>query len=477
MGLLQNSEYSNFNKNDNDEPVAPIINEISRISGPLSLDLVEISKIIEDGVNMHADQLQKLNNLTELALEVAKSNEEMAVGAAEAEVAVANSTQKARERVNSAVNAMENIQIWSNSAVESAQKLERLVTTLDNVGTIAKTIESIAANTNLLALNATIEAARAGEAGRGFAVVAREVKSLSNQSKEASVNIQSTLTALSREIDELKTSSNQTIEMSRTMSSELSGQSKSMTEIVVAFEQIKSVIESVSSSAETIELKSQTLRQDLSDLSYGVKTLDGKLHDGATRLDRVSYIGEEIMQLVVNAGAIGVDKPIIDKAIHGAEQISRIFEEALQRNEINQESLFDKNYVQIRDTNPQQFMTSFLALTDKYLPNIQEEILGSNDRIFFCAAVDQNGYLPTHNKKFSQPQRRNEIEWNTANCRNRRIFNDRVGQRAGKNSNGVLVQAYRRDMGNGEYVMMKDISCPIFVNGRHWGGLRIGVRV
>jgi methyl-accepting chemotaxis protein len=40
----------------------------------------------------------------------------------------------------------------------------------------------------------------------------------------------------------------------------------------------------------------------------------------------------------------------------------------------------------------------------------------------------------------------------------------------------VLMQAYRRDMGGGVFAIMKDVSAPIMVRGRHWGGLRIGYR-
>jgi len=39
------------------------------------------------------------------------------------------------------------------------------------------------------------------------------------------------------------------------------------------------------------------------------------------------------------------------------------------------------------------------------------------------------------------------------------------------------MQVYRRDMGGGEYAMMKDLSAPITVNGRHWGGLRLAYKI
>ena len=97
--------------------------------------------------------------------------------------------------------------------------------------------------------------------------------------------------------------------------------------------------------------------------------------------------------------------------------------------------------------------------------------------ITFCAVVDRNGYLPVHNKIYSLPQRPGDVAWNTANCRNRRIFNDRTGLAAGQNQKSSLVQTYRRDMGGGQFVLMKDISAPIRVQGRHWGGFRIGVKV
>ena len=125
--------------------------------------------------------------------------------------------------------------------------------------------------------------------------------------------------------------------------------------------------------------------------------------------------------------------------------------------------------------NPQQHKTRFADFTDRVLTDLQERILAGHDPIVFCAAVDEGGYLPTHNRKFSQPQG-GDPAWNAANSRNRRIFNDRVGLSAGRNVKPVLVQTYRRDMGGGEFALMKDCSAPIMVRGRHWGGFRIGYR-
>jgi methyl-accepting chemotaxis protein len=153
-----------------------------------------------------------------------------------------------------------------------------------------------------------------------------------------------------------------------------------------------------------------------------------------------------------------------------------LFEEAVKRDEISEAALFDRNYRSIPNTNPEQLMTRFTDFTDRVLPPIQEALLTFNTRVAFCAAVDNNGYLPTHNTKFSKPQG-NDPVWNAANCRNKRLFNDRTGLAAGRNTKPFLLQTYRRDMGGGQFVLMKDVSAPIFVNGRHWGGFRMGYRV
>jgi methyl-accepting chemotaxis protein len=121
-------------------------------------------------------------------------------------------------------------------------------------------------------------------------------------------------------------------------------------------------------------------------------------------------------------------------------------------------------------------MTGFVAMTDRLLPPIQEPVLDFDSRIAFCAAVDRNGFLPTHNLKYGQPQGPDPV-WNAANCRNRRMFNDRTGLGAGRNTQPFLLQTYRRDMGGGTFALMKDCSAPIFVRGRHWGGLRIAFKV
>jgi methyl-accepting chemotaxis protein len=166
------------------------------------------------------------------------------------------------------------------------------------------------------------------------------------------------------------------------------------------------------------------------------------------------------------------NREIISRAVDVANEISRTLERLVEEGKLTKEALFDNHYVAIEGTDPIQHRTRFLAALEDVLPSIQEPLLASDPRMVFCAAVDRNGYLPVHNRKYSFPQRPGETGWNTAHSRNRRIFDDRAGLTAGRNVRPYIIQVYPRDMGNGLTIMMREIDAPIRVFGRHWGGFR-----
>jgi methyl-accepting chemotaxis protein len=110
------------------------------------------------------------------------------------------------------------------------------------------------------------------------------------------------------------------------------------------------------------------------------------------------------------------------------------------------------------------------------LPGILDGVKDADPRIAFCIATDGNGYVPVHNREYSKPQRPDDPAWNTANCRNRRIFDDRAGILAARSQRSSLVQAYRRDLGGGRFVTLKEFDAPIVIAGRHWGAIRLAVK-
>lgn len=171
------------------------------------------------------------------------------------------------------------------------------------------------------------------------------------------------------------------------------------------------------------------------------------------------------------------NKEFIDRAVEATERVAAALEKAVSDGLLSREDLFDNQYVPVEGTAPQQFRTRYLDALEKVLPAIQEPLLASDKRMFFCAAVDRNAYLAVHNKVYSQPQRPGDVTWNTAHCRNRRIFDDRAGLSAARNVRPYLIQNYPRDMGGGVTVVMREIDVPIRVFGKHWGGFRTAYKI
>lgn len=175
-----------------------------------------------------------------------------------------------------------------------------------------------------------------------------------------------------------------------------------------------------------------------------------------------------VFDLYQQSGALR--KALTDRGIilaqTGAESTAKILSDAIQSGTLTEAQVFDTNYQLIPNANPPKYHTAYDAYTDTNLRQVEESFL--KDRaVVFAAAVDVNGYLPTHNAKFSQGSYDNSAN------RTKRLFNDPVGIAAAKNKEPYLFQEYRRDTGE----IMWDISAPIYLNGRHWGAYRVGFSI
>ena len=335
-----------------------------------------------------------------------------------------------------------------------------VVTSLRDVASAATDITQIALQTRLVAFNATVEAKRAGEAGAGFAVVAEAVKDLAAKVERSSKLIMATVTQLDARIDNLAASitDNKDAAQHSAFHQALAQVEASVNEIVAAtqrnLETCRGVTAEVGTVATSVAASADTLKRVNANTRNFLKA------------------SESLAEITNDCGAVTTDTPFIEAVQQGAARLSAALEDAVAQGRISMADLFDDKYQPVPGSNPAQVTTRFVALTDELFPPVQEELLAFDAKVVFCAAVDRNGYLPTHNDKFSQPQGHDPV-WNAAHARNRRLFNDRTGLAAGRNERRFLLQTYRRDMGGGQRVLMKDLSAPITVQGRHWGGLRL----
>jgi len=156
----------------------------------------------------------------------------------------------------------------------------------------------------------------------------------------------------------------------------------------------------------------------------------------------------------------------------GARQYGDMFDAAIDASLVTVTDVFDRNYTPIKGHDwgdRPKFHTRYDALTDRAVTVFQDKFLEHEDFVF-AVGVDENGYLPTHNTIFQKPLTGDPAK-DLAGNRTKRIFADPVGIAAAKNLEPSKLQVYNRDTGE----TMWDVSSPIYVKGKHWGGFRVAL--
>lgn len=227
--------FSYFTVNRITKPIKAAIQVVSRISeGDLTVMVGDSDTNDEIGILMHSfkDMLDTLRNMTSQIKEaanglataaseisasvtqIASSATETATAANETSTTVEevrqtalDSNRKAKHVSESAQKAVQISQTGEKSVSETIEGMHRIEQQMESIaqsimklsehgqaiGGIIATVEDVAEQSNLLAVNASIEAAKAGEQGKGFAVVAQEVKSLAEQSRQATLRVRQIL--------------------------------------------------------------------------------------------------------------------------------------------------------------------------------------------------------------------------------------------------------------------------------------------
>ena len=466
------------NTNSDSEPEEQPANQFAKVgeeigikASELAINSAEISHFLAQlstAIDHSSDDVDHLATAAEqMSVNSKQINDNARLASEQASKAMSASTASSKQLTNNitVVNQL-------NESVHSAsEKIKLLEKKASEIQSITDVIDGISSQTNLLALNAAIEAARAGEQGRGFAVVADEVRALAAKTADATKQIGDMLNQISNE-------TNETTAVMSTIVQQTDSVVNTMTELSQSFADIDQLMADSSAASDHI---SQALQeQDLAaaEISSSVVNLHNFLIDKSKETQTVSNKAQQLSNstesVFVHLAEFEGDTLINNmcrQAELAATQVSELFEQSIDNNTISLQQLFDFNYRALGNTQPPKFTTGFDQFTDRNLPGIQEPLLQNNPEMIYAGSVDINGYFPTHNKCFSKPLTGN-ADIDMMNSRTKRMFNDPTGIRCGQHTDKFLLQTYKRDTGE----IMHDVSAPIYVQGKHWGGFRIGFK-
>lgn len=417
------------------------------------------------------EQVAEAASITSHASQITDTVQSASEQAADASKLAGDTSTISAEGRDSLMAVIDRVREIHEQSAENLRLIQALNEKSNKIQGVTTTIHAIAEQTNLLALNAAIEAARAGDQGRGFAVVADEVRQLAARTADATQEVETTLTEVRSDTSAIVGRIEQLADTVEQGLAAVEGVGGILDQIRAQSEQVDEQVAQIAASGEENSGYLEQIQSTIENLTSQMEESDQRLKSLAAQSAILMAGAEHASASFALHSPDSYHRFFYEQARAAADAVGKRFEEAISNGEVTERDLFDQSRKPIPNTEPQKYASSFDAFTDEHLPAIQEPAKSAHPAMVFAIATAPDGYVPTHNRDFAHaPTGRADVD--LLKSRSKRLFNDRTGVRCGNHTQTMLLQTYRRDTGE----IMHDLSVPVYVNGKHWGGFRLGYR-
>ena len=266
--------------------VTDVVNATASASNQISSSSEEMAAGAQEQSAQATDVASAVEEMTTTIIETSK-NTENAAKAAKKSGEIAKEGGKV---VNQTVQGMIKI---AEVVKQSADTVQALGKSSDQIGEIVQVIDDIADQTNLLALNAAIEAARAGEQGRGFAVVADEVRKLAERTTKATKEIASMIKQIQKDtigaVESMQLGTEE-VEKGQALADKAG---KSLSEIITRAEEVVDIITQVATA-------SQQQSSAAAEISKSIEGISSVTQESAAGVQQIAKAAEDLSQLTDN---------------------------------------------------------------------------------------------------------------------------------------------------------------------------------
>lgn len=427
-----------------------------------------IGKVIQSSAKLRSEHAELLGTVAELEADqqkVTQASDEARLLSERAIARLGEGTSLIRSSLDQVGDLLALVETLSQHVTGFAAAMDQVKSSSQNINEIAET-------TNILALNATIEAMRAGEAGRAFAVVANEVKKLAGDTRTATNEISHTIEALESEAKMVINKIEDGAKASENAKT-------SIASIDQTISGVSELVEEVDKQNDQIARATGTISDHVGKVQHVLETFDAaaienenKLVQSQEQMETLEMTASDMFDTIVKAGLSPEDSEVVEKAQRVGAELAELVEKGIRAGEITEKDVFDQDYKLVPGSNPARYRTAFSDWTDKNWRPILDRTANGDDRIPMCSPADMKGFLPTHVSDKSRTPT-GDIAHDTKHCRNGLILFSAIDRKAKESTAPYMMAVYRQDGDGRQYLVVRNVYVPMYINGRRWGDFEI----